>query len=147
MVEIDSGERNGEYIVTTEIPYGLCEIIGSLRDSWDSLPKGEERVLGLPLGLEHRKERYQGGFPLGRQARERTRRCVVYRGGHHARAAVGLFRSRLDQRRELGRMAEARCEMMPMTARVVAAAVPDPATGLRGPFRGGPEVFRVTYGS
>ena len=37
--------------------------------------------------------------------------------------------------------------MMPMTARVVAAAVPDPATGLSGPFRGGSEVFRVTYGS
>ena len=36
---------------------------------------------------------------------------------------VGLLRFRLDQRHELGRM-EARCEMMPMTVRVAAAAVP-----------------------
>ena len=70
VVEIDSGERNGEYIVTTEIPYGLCEIIGSLRDSWDSvfcvtIPKGEERVLGLPLGLEHRRNVVRVAFHWG----------------------------------------------------------------------------------
>lgn len=78
VVEIDSGEGDRETIITTTIHYGLCEIMGSLRDGWDSvfcrrIPTGEERVLGLPLGPENRRNVIRVAFHWdGRPVSERN---------------------------------------------------------------------------
>ena len=55
VVEIDTGEGDGETIVTGQIHYGLCEIVGSLREGWDSvfcrrIPKGGGTGPGSSLG-------------------------------------------------------------------------------------------------
>lgn len=77
MIEIHTGQGDGETIMTGEIPYGLCEIIGSVDDGWDSvfcrtIPKGEERVLGLPLGPEDRRNVIRVAFHWdGRPSSER----------------------------------------------------------------------------
>ena len=77
VVEIDSGERAGKYIVTGEVRYGLCEIMGSIRDGWDSvfcprIPKGEERTLGRPLGPADRRNVIRVAFHWdGRPVSER----------------------------------------------------------------------------
>ena len=78
VVEIDTGEGDGETVITTAVPYGLCAIVGSLGDGWDSvfcsrIPKGEERVLGLPLGPEDRRNVTRVAFHWdGRPVSERN---------------------------------------------------------------------------
>ena len=78
VVEIDTGEGDGETVVTGQIQYGLCEVMGSLGDGWDSvfcrrIPKGEERVLGLPLGPENRRNVIRVAFHWdGRPVSERN---------------------------------------------------------------------------